>query len=178
MDDCIMDAPIGYGAWGEWYLDSHSELETFMDFKMWLTLYKADSDNWFTYDGEREGHPVLMPYYRGADNLLHFIKFTNRREYRKYKHWHRKTLAKGEDAQNVKEQTELATMVREKATERAQALQKEMTEHLTDMKEMLSRFSDEETPAWVKAVQYTQDRLDNTVAYDSKGRRIYFEQRG
>ena len=163
-----------------YHLKSHPELETFMDFKTWLTMYNADVSNWWMIDDDfrNTGIPYLIPYYHEIDGKCHFIKFTNAREYRKFKRWLRQHEKELDDYQNIKEQTELATIIRKKATEKVQQAQKELEKNEQNMKEILARISDEETPAWVKAVQYTQERLDNAVAYDSKGRRIYFEQRG
>ena len=161
-------------------LRDHPEFETFMDFKTWLTMYNADISNWWMIDDDHRSEciPYLIPYYRDADGKCHFIKFTNAREYRKFKRWLRRHEREHDDYQNIKEQTELATIIRKRATEKARQAQQELEKNEQNMRDILARISDEETPAWVKAVQYTQERLDNTVAYDSKGRRIYFEQRG
>lgn len=56
---------------GHWDLDDNPELETFMTFDMWLTLFTADEEGWYCFDGyDDEDREAMIPFYFGEDKKM------------------------------------------------------------------------------------------------------------
>lgn len=102
-----------------------------MDFDTWLTFYNADPNNWYC------NTELYIPYYYGSDELCHCIKFSSRRDFRKFKRWRKKHLIDKDNEQNLKEQSDLALMVRKAAAKRTEAAIKEQKKAEAELQEIV-----------------------------------------
>ena len=152
------------GAFGcEYLLRSHPELETFMDFGTWLTFYNADPDNWYC------NTKCFIPYYYGSDELCHCVKFASRRDFRKFKRWYKKHLIDKDSEQNLKEQSDLAFMVRKaaaKRTEEAIKKQKKADEELQEIVDGIARLAN--ASYCTVATEYSSNGSSETPTVKSK----------
>lgn len=151
-------------------LNDNPELETFMDFPMFLKFYNADPENWAFgktyYDSEKCYHPV----YIDQDREAHVIKFSSRFSYRRFIRWRIKELKKHNDYENLQEQIQLSEMIRKRAMIKAKmASERVLQAQQACHKYMLSPEERESLPTWVQAVQETQHHLDNQIT--EKGQR-------
>ena len=148
-------------------LDKHSELETFMDFSMFLKLYNADPENWKIcksyYRADYNGlcyHPV----YIDKDYRVHVIKFSSRYNYRRFIRWRRREIRNHDDYENLQEQLQLSEMIRKRAMIKAkEASERVLQAQQLCHKYMLTPEEKESLPPWVRAVQETQIRHDNLI---------------
>ena len=101
-------------------LQTYPEYETFVSFDMWKSMYVADKGHWKLYrivdrDNNYHKYGIMMPVYIDPKDKLHFIKFLTRRDYRRFRRFWKKEVANGDTYENLKEQEELVTMIRERA---------------------------------------------------------------
>lgn len=101
-------------------LQAYPEYETFVSFNTWKSMYIADKEHWKVYhttdrDANFHDYGIMMPLYIDPKDKFHFIKFLTRRDYRKFRRFWKKEVANGETYENLKEQEELVTMIRERA---------------------------------------------------------------
>lgn len=130
-------------------LKEHPEYETFLSFDTWKILYNGDRENWnyvrwclrSRHGAFDDDYWVWLPFYVDKHNKFHFIKFLSRRDYRKYRRFIRKIQKEGEDFENLKEQQELATLVRERANERMQREQANFEVALQKTKQLAQQAS-------------------------------------
>ena len=154
-------------------LDEHPELETFMDFSMFLKLYNADPENWKickSYYRANYSGLCYHPIYIDQDFRTHVIKFSPRSNYRRFLHWHKKQLRTHDDYENLREQIQLSEAIRKRAMIKAKmASERVLQAQQACHKYMLSPEERESLPPWVKAVQETQYHLDSQIT--EKGQR-------
>ena len=152
-------------------LNDNPELETFMDFSMFLKFYNADPENWvFGKSYYNVSDKCYHPIYIDQDRRAHVIKFSSRLNFWRFIRWRIKELKKHNDYENLQEQIQLSEMIRKRAMIKAKAaservLQAQQVCH----KQMLSPEERESLPPWVKAVQETQYHLDSQIT--EKGQR-------
>ena len=113
------------------HLDCRPDLETFVDFDTFLTFHNADPDGWWL------NTDFGIPYYVNTGGYPRCIKFVTRRDFRKFKKWTRQRENDKESEQNLKEQSELALMVRKAAAKRTEAAIKEQKKAEAELQEIV-----------------------------------------
>lgn len=102
-----------------YYIDliEFPQYETFVNFDTWKSMYCADKENWQIFEDKAfaVNEKIVIPFYADSKKKLHFIKFLTRRDYRKFRRFWKKEIANGETYENLKEQEELVTIIRERA---------------------------------------------------------------
>lgn len=101
-------------------LQAYPEYETFISFDTWKSMYIADKEHWKMYhitdrDANFHEYGIIMPFYIDPKDKLHFIKFLTRRDYRRFRRFWKKEVANGDTYENLKEQEELVSIIRERA---------------------------------------------------------------
>lgn len=105
------------------------QYETFVNFDTWKSMYRADKENWQIFEDQAfaENKKIIIPFYSDPKKKLHFIKFLTRRDYRKFRRFWNKEITNGETYENLKEQEELVTIIRERANQNLKEALKKQT---------------------------------------------------
>ncbi len=125
--------------------DLNEKNTTYLKFTQWLALYQADPDGWKTTQvrGDSCKYFVMPVYFRVNEENLRigdkpqFIKFLTWWDYRKWKKFLRKEMARGEDNENLKEYQMLLTSAQQVADKRVSEAQKQIQLQYDEMQKLL-----------------------------------------
>ena len=119
---------------------------TFLTFNRWKVFYEADPDNWkFHHDTYtfNKNENIYFPYYlyiEDGGNKYKLIKFPTKREYKKFYRFYKKNIEHNLDGrENQQEILELAKIIGQRATIRAEETQKKLQEDYKDYYKIVER---------------------------------------
>ena len=122
---------------------------TFLTFDKWKVFYEADPDNWKFHHDTYAFAPsanIYYPYYlyiKDGGNAYRLIKFSNKREYKKFYRFYKKNIEHRLDGrENQQEILELAQIIGEKAKIRTEEAQRELTEGYKNLLSMTCNSDD------------------------------------
>ena len=129
-----------YSYW--YYLNDKNT--TFLTFFQWKILYEGDPEGWYQVNGKNAY--VTCPCYIKIDEKgnrcwdeVRFIKFLNRRDFKKWLKFLKNAEKKGIEYDNLQEIAELTSSVRQVAQMKLEESQKQVQIQYDEMRKLLEK---------------------------------------
>ena len=153
-------------------LQAYPEYETFVSFDTWKSMYIADKGHWKMYHSTDRNanfreYGIIMPFYKDPKDKLHFIKFLTRRDYRRFRRFWKKEVANGDTYENLKEQEELVSMIRERANHNLNQALKEQAKAEEKVRQQAEKMLEDQKKREEKVKNPFQHMTGN-LYYDSR----------